>query len=302
VNPIYVTENAPRAIRGLLTGMYQMFIVTGGMLSFWINYAVSLHLSGPSQYIVPLSVQGIPALLLFFLMIMSNESPRYLARRDKWEETRKVLKRVRQLPDGHAYLEEEIQDIRYQLNYERQLIGDATIWVLLKEMFTIATNRKRAILSIALMVCQQMTGTNAINVYAPTIFTNLGISGTSNSLFSTGIYGIVKVISCAIFLAFMADSLGRRRSLLVSSVGQAICMFYVGLYIRISPPVTGAAVPPAGYVALCCIFIFAAFFQFGWGPACWIYVSEIPAARLRPLVSVDEYPLIWCTATNEPPC
>lgn len=25
------------------------------------------------------------------------------------------------------------------------------------------------------------------------------------------------------------------------------------------------------------------FFQFGWGPACWIYASEIPAARLRSL-------------------
>lgn len=23
------------------------------------------------------------------------------------------------------------------------------------------------------------------------------------------------------------------------------------------------------------------FFQFGWGPACWIVVSEIPTARLR---------------------
>ena len=25
------------------------------------------------------------------------------------------------------------------------------------------------------------------------------------------------------------------------------------------------------------------FFQFGWGPACWIYASEIPTARLRSL-------------------
>ncbi|KAH8681829.1 MFS sugar transporter-like protein [Xylariales sp. PMI_506] len=283
VNPIYVSENAPRAIRGLLTGMYQLFIVTGGMIAFWINYSASLHLSGAKQYIIPLAVQGIPAVLLFTMMILSNESPRYLARVDRWEEARRVLRRVRQLPDGHAYLEEEIQEISDQLAYERQLIGDATTMTLLREMFTIATNRRRALLSIFLMVWQQMTGTNAINTYAPTIFKNLGITGTSTSLFSTGIYGIVKVISCSIFLLFMADSLGRRRSLLVSSVGQSICMFYIGLYVRISPPVDGAAVPPAGYVALVCIFIFAAFFQFGWGPACWIYVSEIPAARLRPL-------------------
>lgn len=60
-------------------------------------------------------------------------------------------------------------------------------------------------------------------------------------------------------------------------------MLYIGLYIRIAPPVEGAPVIPAGYVALVCIFLFAAFFQFGWGPVCWIYVSEIPTARLRSL-------------------
>lgn len=29
INPLYVSENAPRAIRGFLTGLYQLFIVTG---------------------------------------------------------------------------------------------------------------------------------------------------------------------------------------------------------------------------------------------------------------------------------
>ncbi|KAK7936098.1 MFS quinate transporter [Apiospora marii] len=283
VNPIYVSENAPRAIRGLLTSCYQLFIVLGGMISFWGNFAVNKHLSGHRQYIVPLAIQGLPALLLFSLMLISNESPRYLARMDKWEEAKRVLRRVRNLPETHPYLQDEYREIQTQLEHERRVMGDATFWILIKEMAQSASNRKRAALSITLMVCQQMTGTNAINTYAPTIFKNLGVVGQSNSLLSTGVYGIVKVISCLAFLLFMADSLGRRRSLLVSSVGQAFCMFYIGIYVRISPPVDGAAVPPAGYFALVCIFVFAAFFQFGWGPACWIYVAEIPTARLRPL-------------------
>ncbi|KAL7620813.1 hypothetical protein AAE478_009811 [Parahypoxylon ruwenzoriense] len=283
INPIYVTENAPRAIRGLLTGMYQLFIVTGGMIAFWGNYAVSLHLTGAKQYIVPLSVQGLPALLLFSLMALCNESPRYLARKDRWEEAKAVLVRIRNLPPDHPYLQDEFQEIANQLDYERRLMGDASFWTLQKEMWLVKTNRKRGLLSIVLMICQQMTGTNAINTYAPQIFQNLGITGTSNSLLSTGVYGIVKVVSCAMFLLFMADSLGRRRSLLVSSVGQAFCMFYIGLYVRISPPANDGSVPGAGYFALVCVFIFAAFFQFGWGPACWILVSEIPAARLRPM-------------------
>ena len=88
---------------------------------------------------------------------------------------------------------------------------------------------------------------------------------------------------CLCFLIFAADSLGRRRSLLWTSLAQGTAMYYIGFYMRFDPPVAGHAVPPAGYVALVCVFLFACFFQFGWGPVCWIYVSEIPAARLRSL-------------------
>lgn len=35
ITPLYISENAPRAIRGALTGLYQLFIVTGVMLAFW---------------------------------------------------------------------------------------------------------------------------------------------------------------------------------------------------------------------------------------------------------------------------
>jgi Sugar (and other) transporter len=31
------------------------------------------------------------------------------------------------------------------------------------------------------------------------------------------------------------------------------------------------------------VYLFAAAFQFGWGPLCWIYVSKIPTSRLRGL-------------------
>lgn len=283
VNPIYVSENAPRAIRGLLTGMYHLFIVTGGMIAFWINFGAVEQLKDKNQYITPLAVQGLPALFLMIGMFLCNESPRYLARVDKWEEARATLVRVRGLPEDHPYILDEFKEISDQLEAERMLMGDASFWSLQREMWTVPTNRKRALLSIALMICQQMTGTNAINTYAPTIFQNLGITGKSTPLMSTGVYGIVKVLACICFLLFMADSLGRRKSLLVSSVGQTVCMLFIGIYVAVKPPVKGQPVPPVGYVALVCIFVFAAFFQFGWGPACWILISEIPRPRMRPL-------------------
>lgn len=41
--PVYISENSPRAIRGAVTGLYQLFIVVGIMLSYWINV-------GPTPY------------------------------------------------------------------------------------------------------------------------------------------------------------------------------------------------------------------------------------------------------------
>ncbi|KAF2102989.1 general substrate transporter [Rhizodiscina lignyota] len=280
--PLYISESAPRAIRGGLTGIYQqLYIACGTMLAFWVNYGSIQHLKGKATYVVPLTMQSLPAICLLVFISLCHESPRFLAKQDKWDQAEKVLTTVRQLPSSHPYIRSEITDIAEQLEHERMLIGGASFKDLQKEMWLIPGNRKRALISIGLMVCQQMTGTNAINYYAPQIFQNLGIKGTSTGLFATGIYGVVKMVTCACFLLFAADSLGRRKSLLWTSIAQGCAMFYVGLYVRISPPVAGADVPPAGYVALVCIFLFAGFFQFGWGPVCWIYVSEIPTARLR---------------------
>lgn len=49
-----------------------------------------------------------------------------------------------------------------QLEAERRLVGDATNLTLIKEMFLVPSNRNRAFISIALMICQQMTGVNSI--------------------------------------------------------------------------------------------------------------------------------------------
>jgi MFS family permease len=61
LTPLYISENAPRAIRGGLTGLYQLFIATGTMLSFWVNYSASLHMSGRDTFVIPLALQMIPA-------------------------------------------------------------------------------------------------------------------------------------------------------------------------------------------------------------------------------------------------
>lgn len=42
--PVYVSENSPRAIRGLLIGFYQLFETMGAMIAFFIDYGSLLHI------------------------------------------------------------------------------------------------------------------------------------------------------------------------------------------------------------------------------------------------------------------
>ncbi|KAJ3961548.1 hypothetical protein N0V92_001749 [Colletotrichum tropicale] len=242
VNPLYVAENAPRAIRGGLTGIYQLFIVFGIFLAYWINYGCIQHVTGTARYMVPLVIQGVPPVLLMISMSLCNESPRHLAKQDKWEEAINVLSRIRALPPDHPYVAAEFADIKSSIEDENAILDDA-----------------------------------------PQIFATLGVEGTENELFATGIYGLVKLIAVLVFLIFVADSLGRRKSLLWTGIGQALTMLYVGIFVAVAKPQDqgGGQVTPAGYVALVCVFLFACMFQFGWGPCCWIYVSEIATTRLR---------------------
>lgn len=58
-----------------------------------------------------------------------------------------------------------------QLDAERRLVGEATTKTLIKEMVSIPANRKRAIITVLLMICQQMTGVNAIvSLQLPALF------------------------------------------------------------------------------------------------------------------------------------
>jgi hypothetical protein len=75
---------------------------------------------------------------------------------------------------------------------------------------------------------------NSLTKYsAPQIFLGLGIQKANTGLFATGIYGVVKMVTCAFFLLLAADSLGRRRSLLWVSLAQGFFMFIVGIYSKL---------------------------------------------------------------------
>lgn len=65
----------------------------------------------------------------------------------------------------------------------------------------------------------QFSGINALNYYSVTILQNIGFTGTSVGLLATGVFGIVKAASTLLFVLFCVDRFGRRKALMVGSVG-----------------------------------------------------------------------------------
>jgi len=57
---------------------------------FYISYGTSF-VNGTAAFRIPWGLQMIPAILLFFFLLFLPESPRWLARKDRWEEAKEVL-------------------------------------------------------------------------------------------------------------------------------------------------------------------------------------------------------------------
>lgn len=114
---------------------------------------------------VPLACQSICPALLFVSMLFCPESPRWLASQDQWDKAGDVLSDVRQLPLEHAYVQQELLELRTQLDQEKAIMQGTGFWAIQKECWTVPTNRRRALLTIGIITFQQWSGVSRL--YAP---------------------------------------------------------------------------------------------------------------------------------------
>ena len=121
-----------------------------------------------------------------------------------------------------------------------------------------------------------------LGYYAPQIFQTIVVSKSNASLFATGIYGTVKVITTGIFLIFGIDFIGRKYSLMGGAAWMAAMMFIIGAVLATYPPNPDAdsvSSPSIAMVAM--IYLYVIGYSASWGPVPWVYLSEIFPTRLR---------------------
>ncbi|KAI9259454.1 hypothetical protein BDA99DRAFT_538416 [Phascolomyces articulosus] len=298
--PVFVAEIAPKHLRGRMANLWQFMVVLGIMVSYWVDYACLKHMpESDKQWKTPLGLQIVPGGILLLGMGFLPESLRWLASRDRIDQLTTTLSRLRGLPEDHELIIQEVTEIHESILEERA--NKSNKWAELLQR----SNIRRLIIGVMVGVCQQWTGTNAINYYAPQIFRQIGLTGETVDILATGIYGVVKVVFVFVFF-FMVDHpfFGRRNSLLTGSVIMFISFFILGAlikYIEIDqaavPPGVEAPVGGKGYVSMIMLYIFAIGYEISWGPLVFVICAEIYPTRIRAICMSITIAIFWAMNT-----
>ncbi|KAJ7574894.1 general substrate transporter [Mycena floridula] len=281
VAPSFVSECAPKSVRGRITGCFQVALTLGLMLTFFVNYGVSIHIvQGFKIWRIPFGIQLLPSGVMALGLLTVNESPRFLASIGQSKQALQNLAFLRREPVTSEAVVREMAEIEAAIREEGKFQGRREAW---KEAFLGKGNFPRFVIGFTIFLLQQWGGQNSVNHYAPQIFASIGYTGTKNSLLASGVYGIMKVFSTAGFVFFGIESLGRKRPLLVSALGMGTCFFIIGAILKTLPPSTTNVVSPApGSRAMAAmLYLHVCFYSMGWGPVPWVYAGDIFPTRTR---------------------
>lgn len=255
--PIYIAELAPRSIRGMLVTMNQLAITIGILAS----YIFGLALSETQDWRFMFGFAAIPAALQLIIMAFFPESPRFLALNGKGEEAKQILKRFRASE----------QDA--ELEYDHIMRSHSVQQVAWKELFK--TSAKFALIAgVGLTVIQQVTGINTIIYFAPTIFKLAGYAENRTAILATAIVGSVNVLMTFVAI-YLLDRIGRKPLLITGLGGMVAALFLLGMGFFF--PTSEAT----GYLTLCAMVAYIAFFAYSLGPIAWLINSEIYPLRVR---------------------
>lgn len=275
IAPVYAAEISPASSRGLLTSLPEIFINTGVMLSYVSNLVFSglpAHLSWRLMF----AAGVVPTVFLAAGVLTMPESPRWLAMKGRTEEARAVLGRTSDTPAEAQQRLLEIQEVLIvSVPGSGNGNGNNSAW---KEAASKAGVRRVLATVLALQFFQQASGIDSVVLYGPRVLAMAGVTSNALLLGLNVLFGVAKAGSILIAMA-LADRVGRRPLLLVSTGGMTLSLLVLGsVFAAFAGAKDDAAVAAVAVVA---VVAFVCTFSVGLGPLAWVYSSEILPLRLR---------------------
>ncbi|KAG2731885.1 hypothetical protein G9P44_005472 [Scheffersomyces stipitis] len=277
LSPMFISESAPKHLRGTLVYCYQLCITLGIFIGYCVTYGTK-DLNDSRQWRVPLGLCFLWAIFLVVGMLAMPESPRFLIEKKRIEEAKKSLARSNKLSPEDPGVYTEVQLI--QAGIDREAAAGSASWM---ELITgKPAIFRRVIMGIILQSLQQLTGVNYFFYYGTTIFQAVGLQ---DSFQTSIILGTVNFLSTFVGI-WAIERFGRRQCLLVGSAGMFVCFIIYSVigttHLFIDGVVDNDNTRQSSgnaMIFITCLFIF--FFACTWAGGVFTIISESYPLRIR---------------------
>ncbi|XP_061841786.1 solute carrier family 2, facilitated glucose transporter member 11-like isoform X3 [Nerophis lumbriciformis] len=276
VQPLYLTEIAPTAIRGLL-GMGTSVFLTGGILTGQVMGLKEL-LGREEYWPILLSTTAIPAIMQLLTLPWFPESPCFLLiDRGDDEGCKKAVQQLH----GAANCKKEMEEIEKERNNLAEITAKKP-W----ELFADRDMRWQLITIILLNAAQQLNGINAIYFYADYVLREAGIPNDKipYATVGTGACECLTALTCGLLI----ERLGRRVLIIGGYTLMGICCILFTLTMTLQE--TSSVFP---YLSMACIFAFILSFGLGPGGVTNILTVELFTQNSRPAAYMIAGSINW---------
>lgn len=280
LSPVYISEVTPASIRGRLSSVQQIMIITGLTGAFVANYLLAATAGGSTAefwmgfpaWRWMFWMQVIPAGIFFLTLLLIPESPRYLVVKGREAEAEGVLTRL----FGAAEARRKVEEIRASLAADHHRPS-------LKDLVDKTTGKIRPIVwtGIGLAVFQQLVGINVVFYYGAVLWQSVGFS-EDDALKINILSGSLSILAC-LATVLLIDRIGRKPLLLAGSAGMAVTLGIMTAAFSTATVVDGAVElsDGAGLVALIAANAYVVFFNLSWGPVMWVMLGEMFPNQIR---------------------
>ncbi len=278
LSPLYISEVAPANIRGRLTTVQQVMIITGLTAAFVVNYFLAQsagsslgEVAGTAAWRWMYLAQAFPAVVFLVALFFIPESPRFLVSKGRTDEAQGVLARL----FGAEEAARKVAEIKASFSEDhRPRLSDVTapgsgfrpiVWA-----------------GIMLATFQQFVGINIIFYYGETLWRLAGVS-EEVALERNIISGVVSIAAVLAALVLI-DRIGRKPLLMIGSAGMAVTLGAMSwAFSGAGTDAAGnlALGEAAGWTALVSANLYVIFFNFSWGPVMWVMLGEMFPNQMR---------------------
>jgi SP family sugar:H+ symporter-like MFS transporter len=281
LSPAYISEVAPANIRGRMTTIQQIMIITGLTAAFVVNWylarqagdSTAPYWMGVEAWRWMYLMQALPAAIFLIALLFIPESPRYLVSKGRDEHATRVLTSL----FGPDVARSKLEEIRASFSEDhRPRLSDLKrpgggirpiVWA-----------------GILLAVFQQLVGINVIFYYGSTLWQLAGFT-EDQSLQINIVSGAVSIAACFLTIALI-DRIGRKPLLLIGSAGMAATLFvmvYAFSHATIDPADASKIVlsEDLGMIAVVAANLYVIFFNVSWGPVMWVMLGEMFPNQIR---------------------